>query len=598
LYSFGAHRRKIDSRLPVRARIIACYTDAFQDTKNSSAVIDTQLDEIDWVVQSFQQRKLDLSTRRNLLSYIARLPLETLVHVFWLCVETDLDFLKRAVKVRSFRTYAAVSHVCHAWRVIALGTPSLWTRPLFSKMPMTKAMVARAKGLPLMVKCELKDSNIAHVAPLLQAYPLRSVSLSGLPQRLKKAYAALAKSLPHLQYLRLEASPPENEDDLEEDVDEYMDHYNDHSEAVVLALEAAIAVPCDMVNVNQGAFVAPSLSNLFLKNTFIPISSGLFRYVTDFTFHLLRETPGFAWSTHELLEILDQFSHLQHLDLFWRHEEGLQWASNNVIMSSLAGLRHLRLYVPDTSRQALLCRIKPQALEKLTIKMAYGDYIRGQLPRSVEIFAQVETVTSPHDPPTILRLVEDSVRTEEAERHSVLWERDVAGGATTLTVQGDPVLAFKCQQDDGGLRTRSYFCQFTSVNYEDPRFVRSNTDTHFGLFDWQACITHVSVAGFQTALSLVRHLLSKLNHNTAPAVPSLLNLKSIHLKNGWNFEKQALLDAEAALPEALESYLQERVAKGLQNLDMLEVKGYELPVDLWTDRVVLQQCVGELVVTT
>jgi hypothetical protein len=196
LYSFGAHRRKIDSRLPVRARIIACYTDAFQDTKNSSAAIDTQLAEIDWVVQSFQQRKLDLSTRRNLLSHIARLPLETLVHVFWLCVETNLDFSKRAVKVRSFRTYAAVSHVCHTWRVIALGMPSLWTRPLFSKMPMTKAMVARAKDLPLMVKCELKDSNIAHVAPLLQAYALRSVSLSGLPQRLKKGLRCSCEESP------------------------------------------------------------------------------------------------------------------------------------------------------------------------------------------------------------------------------------------------------------------------------------------------------------------------------------------------------------------------------------------------------------------
>jgi hypothetical protein len=328
--------------------MIACCTTSFKDTPNTSHLIDDQVTELDWAIQKLQHRRRELSTRRNLLAPIARLPLETLVRIFWLCIESKCNRFSDLVDITSFRPYTWISHICRAWRNVSLDTPLLWTRPLFSRTPMTEAMVARAKGLPLTVKCNLTDSTLAFVSPVLQTQHFHSIALSGVSRRMKMAYTALARDLPHIQSLRLEAIQPQSRNDLENNEEREED--DDDRYAFMTDLEIITARPCHLATVKHGVFAAPNLSKICLVNTLAPQRCGLFSHVIDFTLHLSYKTAAGTWSANEILETLSQMPGLQLLNLCWSTEQHITWTSRHVAGTFLPGLRRLCLRIPVGSR--------------------------------------------------------------------------------------------------------------------------------------------------------------------------------------------------------------------------------------------------------
>jgi hypothetical protein len=122
---------------------------------------------------------------RNSLASIASLPSETLIRIFWLCIESEREAGLKSLDVFSFRCYTWIGHICHAWRTIALDTPLLWTHPLFLCPEMAEAMTTRAMDLPLTIKCGLDVISLSSVIPILQARPIRSLSLVGVARRLR-----------------------------------------------------------------------------------------------------------------------------------------------------------------------------------------------------------------------------------------------------------------------------------------------------------------------------------------------------------------------------------------------------------------------------
>jgi hypothetical protein len=88
--------------------------------------------------------------------------------------------------------------------------------PLFSCPEMAEAMTTRAMDLPLTINCWLDDISLSSVIPILQARPIRSLSLVGVARRLRVAYASLALDLTYLEDFSLEATPPQTREEIQD----------------------------------------------------------------------------------------------------------------------------------------------------------------------------------------------------------------------------------------------------------------------------------------------------------------------------------------------------------------------------------------------
>lgn len=82
------------------------------------------------------------------------LPTELLGRIFILCVPTREIYGRNDVKRAT-----AVSHVCRRWRVIALGTPQLWSVLLLSDEGCGEEMLARSKGIGLVVNVDIEHQS-------------------------------------------------------------------------------------------------------------------------------------------------------------------------------------------------------------------------------------------------------------------------------------------------------------------------------------------------------------------------------------------------------------------------------------------------------
>ncbi|TFY58328.1 hypothetical protein EVJ58_g6477, partial [Rhodofomes roseus] len=89
------------------------------------------------------------------------LPAELLAHVFVLGSEDD------------FMLPLAVSHVCRAWRALALHTPALWRRVVLDgRLHMWQQRILRAKACTLDIQLapHPQDFGDVVVMPILDAY--------------------------------------------------------------------------------------------------------------------------------------------------------------------------------------------------------------------------------------------------------------------------------------------------------------------------------------------------------------------------------------------------------------------------------------------
>ncbi|KDR80739.1 hypothetical protein GALMADRAFT_222340 [Galerina marginata CBS 339.88] len=163
---------------------------------------DTTMQDAFWIidqeVNKYQTYIVTLWRGRNSCAPISRLPPEMLCKIF--------DFTSRD-ETRGSLHWIKVSHVCHAWRNIAVNSPSLWTNLPVTNARWTEEMLSRSKMAGLTVKADFlysyRKSFDATVASALQhTLRIQHLSLSnGNAGVIQKLLSGLPKSAPRLESL-------------------------------------------------------------------------------------------------------------------------------------------------------------------------------------------------------------------------------------------------------------------------------------------------------------------------------------------------------------------------------------------------------------
>lgn len=95
-----------------------------------------------------------MSSRRNTLVPVNRIPPEILQHIFLLIVSSH------PLESRTFdRNLESFSVVCHYWRQVSLEHAALWTCPQFERSHLALAALHRSKTMPLDLRAKLPLSN-------------------------------------------------------------------------------------------------------------------------------------------------------------------------------------------------------------------------------------------------------------------------------------------------------------------------------------------------------------------------------------------------------------------------------------------------------
>ncbi|TFY75322.1 hypothetical protein EWM64_g8690 [Hericium alpestre] len=254
-----------------------------------------------------------VKARINALAPISRLPHELLAAVFslllddertyWSAVPSDLSKRRpRALRLGWIR----VTHVCRAWRHVALDFRALWRDITFSLgSRWAQCMFGRAKNAPLSILAHLGsplyaledvlriDAHLAHT---------HSLTLSASNTCLPSCLQRLVSPAPFLHTLSLT-----------------VDHFGLGPEAVVIA-------PADLFSGST-----PNLRCVSLRNVFIPWTSSLFSNLSSLSIMLavLSKADGaYFWDPPEpvdddnrtpdlapFLEALDRMSGLESLTI-------------------------------------------------------------------------------------------------------------------------------------------------------------------------------------------------------------------------------------------------------------------------------------------
>ncbi|KAJ7043642.1 hypothetical protein C8F04DRAFT_1072825 [Mycena alexandri] len=110
---------------------------------SSAELVQSAQRQIDREIHEYQETIRALRSRRNGLSSIGRLPPEMLSRIFFFVQSDTFSWIK------------AVSHICRHWRAVALGCPSLWCSPIFSRPKWAHEMLKRSKMAPLSIRVDL-----------------------------------------------------------------------------------------------------------------------------------------------------------------------------------------------------------------------------------------------------------------------------------------------------------------------------------------------------------------------------------------------------------------------------------------------------------
>ncbi|KAJ3504610.1 hypothetical protein NMY22_g17864 [Coprinellus aureogranulatus] len=135
--------------------------------------------DLDLRITQLEQDLFDLKRSRNELSPISLLPAEILTTIFCLS-RKGIDWSGRCKRLPDF---ARLAHVCHAWREIALDSPSLWTlvqiRPTTAR-ELVQYQLINARGSFLTLEYVDKSNEPAHLdilSNVLDRTPLKSITL-------------------------------------------------------------------------------------------------------------------------------------------------------------------------------------------------------------------------------------------------------------------------------------------------------------------------------------------------------------------------------------------------------------------------------------
>ena len=119
-------------------------------------------ESLDKEIERHMDMIVSLRKRRNSLCPISRLPAEILFMIF-----RSLQVVNPENSFCSDRKWIAVTHVCSAWRTVALNCPILWSRiSSFKQEAMVEAFLERSKESPLDVRLDVRENGISEAKNL------------------------------------------------------------------------------------------------------------------------------------------------------------------------------------------------------------------------------------------------------------------------------------------------------------------------------------------------------------------------------------------------------------------------------------------------
>ncbi|TFK59613.1 hypothetical protein BDN72DRAFT_590846 [Pluteus cervinus] len=113
--------------------------------------------EIDAKIQEYEQAILSLKAQRNQLAPISRLSPDVLLYIFQhVQYSSAFSHRERPSRVRArspsqLSRAKGITHICSAWRTLALDDPGLWTTLEFECAPLTIEMCRRSRSTPLSI---------------------------------------------------------------------------------------------------------------------------------------------------------------------------------------------------------------------------------------------------------------------------------------------------------------------------------------------------------------------------------------------------------------------------------------------------------------
>ncbi|KAI0640809.1 hypothetical protein C8Q79DRAFT_1122856 [Trametes meyenii] len=167
-----------------------------------------------------ERRIIDIKSRLNTMTLIARLPPELLSEVFLHVAKgafaSGLDethygpYRPSSYGASRFYAWVQVTHVCRSWRSVALNTPRLWGHIVLTRKPVVDAVLARSKKAPLLVRASVRSSGDER-AKLLEdiigeSHRLKELNLSGPARFVQEICPKITVPAHHLESMVLSDS--------------------------------------------------------------------------------------------------------------------------------------------------------------------------------------------------------------------------------------------------------------------------------------------------------------------------------------------------------------------------------------------------------
>lgn len=174
---------------------------------------------------------IDIKTRLNTMTPVARLPPELLSTIFTLLSAESYE----ATNANPLYTtdgyhrqyWIRVAHVCRHWRAIALATPRFWSYIVVTTKRAADELLARSKKAPLHVVASVpsyEDDRRKAVQDVMAEFSrIRALQLSGTSQAICELFSKITAPAPMLEYIKLS---------------ERSSYYSIHATTVPLALRA------------------------------------------------------------------------------------------------------------------------------------------------------------------------------------------------------------------------------------------------------------------------------------------------------------------------------------------------------------------------
>ncbi|RPD64144.1 hypothetical protein L226DRAFT_559453 [Lentinus tigrinus ALCF2SS1-7] len=213
-------------------------------------------------IEAHSRAIIDIKTRLNMMTPVARLPPELLSTVFTLLAAESYE-TRCAVSMYTSDSYKTniwirVAHVCRHWRATALATPRLWSYIAITSKRAADELLARSKKAPLHlvanVPSHADDRQKAVKGVMAEFFRMRALHLTGSSQAICELFHKVSVPAPMLESVKLADRSP----------------YHGYSMAMPLVLPADRAPRLRKLEVNGFLFswdhpvFCPTLTSLLL----------------------------------------------------------------------------------------------------------------------------------------------------------------------------------------------------------------------------------------------------------------------------------------------------------------------------------------------